>query len=168
VAVDRRDDRLGATLRTVAGRLRFRTPTWLVPVPPGTRPGDTLNLAITLRAGLVTVTLAHGDTVTTRRFRYGAQHGWILINPFGGANDSSITYVRWTLAWLFGWGVLLGLSAAATRRPLVWGTATLVVLLVSTAAAGARASPAELAALALGWWPALLSGRRFLRSPGGA
>jgi hypothetical protein len=165
VAIDRRGARLGATLRTTAGRLRFRVPTWLIDVPTSARAGDTLQLSLSMRSGAVTATLAHGDSSITSRFRYGAQHGWILINPFGRGHDIGAAYQRWTLAWLLGWGVLLGLGAAAVRRPAAWCGAAIVALLSITAMAGARASPEELVALALGWWPAMLIGRRFLRSP---
>ena len=162
IAVDRRAQHLGVSLRTLAGRFRLRTPTWLIAVPEGSRNADTLTVSLALRGGSATVAVQrHDGAARSTQFAYGAQHGWAMINPFARAHGSSTTWQRWTLAWLFGWGVLLGLATMPARRPAVWLGAALVGLLVCTAAAGTLATPMEVLALALGAATARLTGSWF-------
>jgi hypothetical protein len=150
-SIDRRGMELGVSMRTYASRLRLRTPTWVIPVPPSTHQGDTLQLALALERGSVTVHAARANgAAVTRTMRYGAQHGWVLINPFAREHGAPGPWHQWTMAWLFGWGVLLGVCTMPTRRPAIWLGAALAALLLCTALAGAMASPGEALALVLG------------------
>jgi hypothetical protein len=165
-AIDRRAQHLGVSVRTRAGQLRLRTPTWLVAVPDDTRSGDTLTVWLSVQGGSATVAARRSDgTARSTRFAYGAQHGWAFINPFARAHPSVATWQRWTLAWLFGWGVLLGLTTMPARRPTAWLGAALVGLIVLTGVAGALASPWEVLALLVGWGLAAVTGSWFRRAP---
>jgi hypothetical protein len=165
-AIDRRNHALGVTMRTAAAHLRLRTPTWVIAPPPDTRAGDTLTAALTIEHGGVELSVSRaGGATVANQFRYGAQHGWALINPFARVHGSLATWQRWTLAWLFGWGVLLGLATMPARRPTAWLGAALVGLIVLTGVAGALASPWEVLALLVGWGLAAVTGSWFRRAP---
>lgn len=166
IALDRRDQHLGISVRTAAGLLRLRTPTWLIAVPEGTTSGDTLDLSLSLERGSATVAVYRPDgAARSARFAYGAQHGWAMINPFARAHGSTTIWQRWTLAWLLGWGVLLGIGTMPARRPAAWLGAALVGLLVCTLASGAPAAPLELLAFATGAIVPRLTGSWFRRAP---
>jgi hypothetical protein len=150
-ALDQRGDALGIEVRTRAAALRLRVPVWVMPVPTGLGAGDTLTVQISEEAGQVRMAAwARGDT-TARSIRSGAQHGWTLINPFTPAHRTDAAWRRWTVAWLLGWGVLLGWSARGTRRPPWWGAGALALLVILTAWSHTLASPADLASVVAGW-----------------
>jgi hypothetical protein len=141
----------------------------MIDVPAHVSSGDTLRHALSLGNGRAVVTLQHGDAVDSAAFRSGAQHGWALINPFTRVHTDAATWNNWTLAWLFGWGVLLGLFTMHARRPAAWLGTALAALLLITALAGAFAAPLEWLALVAGWGatrPA--TGRTLRRSPDAA
>jgi hypothetical protein len=162
VAVDRRNDGVAISVRTSAAAMRLRNPSWQVDVPPSVRPGDTLDLSLSLGRSSASIVLStSAGVVDTTRYRRGAQHGWAMINPFVRQHDSPQAWRWWTIAWLLGWGMLLGLTALPAHRPAIWLGAALLGLLVTTWLGGAPAQPAELGALALGWMLARVTGRWF-------
>ncbi|MCA9723383.1 MAG: VanZ family protein [Gemmatimonadetes bacterium] len=159
-ALDRRGDHLGIEVRIRAAALRLRNPAWLVPVPPA-RPGDTLTVSLRREAGRIHLGVRTAQDSTARSVAVGSQHGWALINPFSPSQRSDASWARWTVAWLLGWGMLLGWAAAGTGRPLLWGVGAVGLLLLGTAMSHTLASPAEVGSLLLGWLLAwrLSSGR---------
>lgn len=159
--IDRRDGQVGIAVRTRGGWLRLHTPTWLITVPAGATTGDTLDLSLTLLRGSAVVAMIHDGHTITQHFRYGAQHGWALINPFTRAHGSASTWNNWTLGWLLGWGMLIGIATTTRLRAPAWLAAALVGLLVVTAVAGATATPLEMLSLSIGWCLPVLMGRRF-------
>lgn len=164
VALDRRGSRIGMSLRTRAALVRLREPTWMIAVPPTARLGDTLQLALDLQPGLAAVSISGPDHGTSAlRFRRGAQHGWALINPFVRSHHSVAVWDRWTLVWLFGWGVVIGLATLPARRAVLWLGAALGGLVLMSTLAGAPTTAAEGLALLLGWAVVGITGSWFRR-----
>ncbi|HET9065648.1 MAG TPA: VanZ family protein [Gemmatimonadales bacterium] len=150
-ALDLRHRAVGVEVRTLGGVLRFRTPTWLAPVPPRIAPRDTVTVRYVASPGRVLVrTTVHGITVQ-HLFPVGAQHGWSLINPFTPAHGNPTVWHRWTLAWLAGWGLLLGLSAAPMRVRWPWAVVAVVALVAATMWSGTLIGIDEGAALVVAW-----------------
>lgn len=150
-ALDLRSRAVGVEVRTLGGAFRFQTPTWLAPIPPDLAPGDTVTVRYTATPGNVLLqTTMHGQT-TALQFPVGAQHGWSLINPFTPLVGSPTVWHRWTLAWLAGWGLLLGIAAATERTRWPWGIAALVALVGATMWSGTLIGIDEGAALAATW-----------------
>lgn len=162
-SVDRRGDFIGLSARTLGGRLRWRTPVWLLPVANTTSTGDTITATLSFHRGEVIAAVATTQSEQTLALRYGAQHGWTLINPFTPYHDSATHWQWWTLAWLFGWGVLIGAACGGVERRWVWCGALLAALIAVCWWGGARATPAECIALASGWWLAVLLSRTSTR-----
>ncbi len=156
-AIDRRDTEIGLTLRTRAGALRWRTPTLVVPLPAGTADGDVIRASLALERGRAAATLTSGAEGSGLSLRYGAQHGWTLINPFTPLHRSATTWQLWTLAWLAGWGLVIGVASRHATRRWAWLVGALLMLTVVTAWSGARATLPELVALGIGWGLAQLS-----------
>ncbi len=166
VAIDRRAERVAIEVRTRAAGWRLRLPTWSVLVPRGIPAGAPISLELRIAPGAVRLAAFGGSDSAALIRRYGAQHGWLLLNPFAptGSGDA---WKWWTLLWLAGWGVVCGLGAATRRRRLAWGLAAVGIVVVGTGVAGAPATPPELVAFGLGWLVAI-SSARFRHSPGGA
>lgn len=118
-AVDRRGNQIGISLRTRAGTLRWRTPTYLVAVPSDLATGTPIVVSLALGDGVATTTLETPVSRWAGRRAYGALHGWIFINPFIDAIGPHGNDTLWTMAWLLGWGVLLGLAIRAARAALL-------------------------------------------------
>lgn len=150
-ALDLRHRAVGVEVQTLGGVLRFRTPTWLAPIPPDVAARDTMTVRYIASPGRVLLqTRVHGITAEVL-FPVGAQHGWSLINPFTPAHGSPMAWHRWTLAWLAGWGLLLGAAAAPARMRWPWGVAALVALVGATMWSGTRIGIDEGAALGAAW-----------------
>jgi hypothetical protein len=150
-ALDRRGEHLGIEVRIHGAALRLRNPAWLLPVPASATRGDTIAIELWSEPGMIRLAARTALDSSTRRVRTGAQHGWTLINPFTPARRGDAAWTRWTLAWLVGWGVLLGWSARGTRRPPWWGAGALALLVIVTAWSHTLASLAELASFVAGW-----------------
>lgn len=148
------DDMVSAGMRTRASAVRLRSPIVTVPLP-ALQGGDTLQVRLTHSPG----SLALAANGSAEQAPLGAQHGWLLINPFSQRVDLGPTWQRWTLAWLIGWGVLLGWGAGAALRWVGWavggGTLALVVPLLSRTPLGAT----EWLALAGAWAVSAIAGR---------
>lgn len=153
-------------VRTVGGRLRFRTPTWLMPVRDAAS-GDTVEVRLHLARGIARLAGRTASGESTVVIRYGPQHGWLLLNPYAPTAATTASWRWWTLAWLFAWGAVLGIGAARRRRPLWWGAAAVIGLLACAFAAGAPATADEGLALMVGWLLAVRTAR-LRRSPAGA
>ncbi|MEO8479481.1 MAG: VanZ family protein [Gemmatimonadota bacterium] len=168
-ALDLRRESVGVEVRTLGGAIRFQAPTWLAPVPADIAPGDTITTSYTAAPGVVTLrSTVRGKTVA-QVFPVGAQHGWSLINPFTPSVGSLTIWHRWTLAWLAGWGLLLGLTAGLARPAWPWGVAAMVALAGVTMWSGTLIGIDEGAVCAAAWmvgcW--LSSGTRSLQPPDG-
>jgi hypothetical protein len=162
-AIDSRGKQIIGSIRLRASHFRLRTPTWSVVAPSSATPGDTLGLELSIGHGRAVARLVgHGDT-TEHLTRFGAQHGWSLLNPWSplGGREG---WDRWTLGWLCGWGLLLGMAAGIGRGPLPMGALAILALVIATTAFGTPVTPAELAALVVGWVGGVSSGR-LRRSP---
>ncbi len=166
LAVDRRGNRLAIEARTLATRLRLRTPTWSVMVPPGTRTSDPLLLALHLGHGAARLDLIGPSAMTGLVEPLGAQHGWLLLNPFAPTSGRT-PWLAWTVAWLAAWGLVLGVATRMQRRRLAWGLAAVVVLLVVARLFQAPTTAIELLGFVAGWL-AGVSSARFRRPPAGA
>jgi hypothetical protein len=136
-------------------------------IPTGTKAGDEIEVALSLGMGAISGTTSGPSGAATKFAAFGAQHGWVLINPFTPSHELATGWLRWTMAWLAGWGMLVGWWAGAARWPLAWGTGALAGFLVIAALWHARASNPELLALALGWCVAAISSRRCRHSAAG-
>jgi hypothetical protein len=159
-AIDRRGQHVAATIRSRGGTWRFRDP--VLAVRPVETPTTTAR--ISLGGGLVALV---ADSASLS-LPFGAQHGWVRINPFAGVQHDIAGWRTWTLLWLLGWGMLLGWATSARQRLLAWGAVATLALVATTQWAGAPATPAELLAFVAGWLPWWLSSRRSRRSPAGA
>lgn len=163
--VDRLGDRVILAVRTVAGALQFRDPSWAITLDR-IAIGTTVDVTLALRPGSAELAAAWEGGTRSRTVREGPQHGWVFLNPYApGVGDRG--WQGWTLGWLAAWGLLLGWSARTRRRLPWWGAAAVTVFLACCAAAGAPAQPGEIVALAAGWLLAVSSGRS-RRSPAGA
>lgn len=165
-AVDVSTSHLRASLRLRGGALRLRTPGWVVPLPSAPRSSDTVRVALDRDGSTVRLSVQVRSESATVVVRLGAQHGWVLLNPFAPAGGTP-AWRWWTLAWLAGWGVLLGLAARGARHPPVVGGIALVGLLLITGIGGAPLRLDEGVVFALGWLAGLSSARP-RRSPAGA
>jgi hypothetical protein len=163
-AIDRRDAQLGIEVRNRGSLLRLRAQTWVLPLPGPAATGDTITLGLEFPGGAVVGTVISQTGTGVARATLGAQHGWTLVNPFTPTHRLGAAWRTWTLAWLAGWGLLLGWWAAAARRSLVWGVVALVGCAALTALWHARASNPELLALAVGWLLGAISSGRCRRS----
>lgn len=166
VAVDRRGDRVAIESRIRAAVLRLRAPTWSVAVPRESRDGDGLLLSLQRGNGSVRLDLLGAAGGSHLEERLGAQHGWVLLNPFSPITGGA-PWHWWTWTWLAGWGLLLGLAARMQRWRLAWGLAAIAGLLLISGGFGAPANPPEVLWFAAGWL-AGVSSARFRRSPAGA
>ena len=167
-ALDAEGQGVCVEIRSRAHHLRLRPQAWIVALPRGTQPGDPLHIAVTVASGQLIGELRSPAGRTEMSLPYGAQHGWTLLNPFARRHAGGAAWLGWTLAWLAGWGVLLGWVGAGTRRPAAWLAASAAGLLTLSAAAHARASTLEMLALVVGWCLAYLSSARCRRSAGGS
>ena len=165
LALDQREQHIGITVRTAAGRLRLRSPTFLIAVPHSTPAGTSVQHELWIGSGRAVVRATAGGAMDSVEFRYGAQHGWALINPFARAHDNPDAWNRWTMAWLLGWGTLVGLATMWQRHPAAWLGVALLALLVISARFGATTSVPELASFAVGWAVVLATGSWFRRPP---
>lgn len=151
VSLDRRGSLVGVSSRIGASLLRLRLLTFAVPVPAGTSAGDSLSMVYQARHGTVALTASlPGHAEVTHHYRLGAQHGWALINPFTPVHASESAWRYWTLAWLLGWGVLLGLTLRSWRSGWPWLAAALASLWAATLWSATPATIPEVIALALG------------------
>lgn len=149
------DGVVSAGLRTRASAARLRSPVVRMPLP-ALAPGDTLQVRLTHEPGLLALE-ANGQR---ERAPLGAQHGWLLINPFSQSVDLSAGWQRWTLAWLAGWGVLLGWGAGAARRWPRWAIGGAVVGLGISWLTGTPLDPWEAISLATAWAVSAYAGMR--------
>ncbi|MDZ4389468.1 MAG: VanZ family protein [Gemmatimonadales bacterium] len=145
------DGTLGAGVRQSATWARFRGPQVALPLPQ-LADGDTLTAILRQGGGTLSLDLAgSGGGNVAAQVPLGTAQGWLLINPFSQRVLLPDTWLQWTIAWLAGWGLLLGWGAGASGRPLVWGTLAVVVAGAIAAAGESRWSSADLLALATGW-----------------
>lgn len=153
--------------RTRAGEWRLRHPTWGIVAPTPIADGDTTKVALLPDRGRVTLAIESPGGQGEATLRFGAQHGWVVLNPWTPVATSDDSWRWWTALWLAGWGVPIGWGAAARRRPLAWGSAAVVVFLVITFGSGSVGTLLETASLAAGWLAGFRTAR-FLRSLAGA
>jgi hypothetical protein len=166
LSLDRRDDAIGMTLRTRAGLLRFRNPVLRVPVGE-VEPGEPLTGELSLGRGEIRAELT-GAYTAALSLRWGAQHGWVFINPFTPVHHSGETWEWWTLGWLLGWGVVIALASGYATQRWLWLVLSLGGLWLTTQLAGAGATSEERIALALGWMLVELSRIALRRRPAAA
>lgn len=150
-ALDLRTHSAGVEVRTRGSAWQWRSPTWGIPFPATLAEHDTLVIQYLQQPGSVELRSTSHGTTRVERYPLGAQHGWSLINPFTPIQNSPSSWHRWTLAWLFGWGLLLGASAALSARAWPWGLAALFALGGGTYASGTPIGVDEGAALLVGW-----------------
>ncbi len=164
-AAGQAEEGVALSVRTRGGSWRLRTPTWLASLPAKPQAGDAVTAAVTLSSGAAVVIGVAGGVTTTREFRHGAQHGWLLLHPWAPPGSADSDWRWWTVCWLAAWGVVLGL-VAARRRPLWWGGAAVSVLALATIAGGAPATPLEYLGFVTGLVAGVSSGS--LHRPRGA
>jgi len=148
------DGIVSAGLRTLANAARLRSPIVTTTLPT-LNAGDTLKVQLTHAPGTLTLS----TNGITAQAPLGAQHGWLLINPFSQSVDLHDTWQRWTLAWLAGWGVLLGWGAGAARRWAGWAAGGGMLALVIPLLARTPLDAPEWIALATAWAAAARLGR---------
>lgn len=148
---DLADGTLGAGVRQGATTARLRGPQVALPLPDLTE-GDTLTAVLRQGGGVISLALttSRGEQIS-RTVPLGTAEGWLLINPFSQRVVLPDGWRRWTLAWLAGWGVLLGWGAGAARCPVAWGVLALVVTGAVVWGGDSSWSVADAAALAAGW-----------------
>ncbi len=162
VAVDRRGTDLGLSLRTTATKAGLRTPTVLIAVPADQQSGEALRVSLSIDSGRIIASTTGPGGSAVRSVPFGAQHGWTLINPFTPTHDLGATWHWWTIAWLFGWGMILGWTLCGATLPgrIGWAAAALSALMLLTTSSGTAVTPVELAGcgagILLGVSPALL------------
>lgn len=168
-AVDRRGAALGAEVRLWSSVLRLRTPIVAVAVP-AIREGDPLGLQVQWWSNQVRVAADAPSDSTSVTGGFGPQHGWVLFTPFTARYDFAGSWAAWTLAWLAGWGLLLGWFAGGARARWWLGLAALGVLLATSGRAGVPVRPLEVAVFAAAWLTASAAGSAGSahRSPGEA
>lgn len=150
---------LGAGVRQGATAARLRGPQVALPLPD-LADGDTLTAALRQGGGHISLSLTTsrgGERSAT--VPVGTAEGWLLINPFSQRVVLPDIWRRWTLAWLAGWGVLLGWGAGAARRPLAWGVLAVVITGAMVWGGDSSWSAANGVALAAGWLVAALATR---------
>ena len=165
-SVDRRDRAVGMTLRTRAGALRLRNPVFRVPAGSAT-PGEMLSADLSFGRGEIRATIS-GDSSLTLVLPWGAQHGWVFINPFTPVQHSTAAWQWWTRAWLFGWGLVIAAVSWHAARRWPWMLIATVGLWLLTHLAGAGATWLDEVALALGWVLLELSRNALRRRPAAA
>ncbi len=154
---------VAAGYRTRAEAFRWRSPVVIAPLPP-LGAGDTVTIALSVGDGAITLAASGRDTsAVPARVASGAQHGWVLINPFTQRVGIPGAWQRWTLAWLFGWGLLLGWGAGASGQAVRWALGLTAVAGAIPASTGTSLQVGEGVALAAGWllaaaWGALRVG----------
>jgi hypothetical protein len=172
-AVDHRAGTLGTEVRLWASVMRLRTPIVAVPVP-ALRPGEPLTIEARWWSNQVRLRAAGPEVATAVSGGFGPQHGWTLFTPFTARYDFAGSWQRWTLAWLVGWGVLLGWFAGGSRPRWWLGGAALAVLIATSGRAGVPVRPLEAAVFVAAWLTASAaaasagSAASARRSPGGA
>jgi hypothetical protein len=148
-----------ASLRTHARAVRLRSPVGQIPLPQ-VMATETLTVRLTHRPGALTVAAAASSGATSdATVPIGAQHGWVLINPFTPTVALLTAWERWTLAWLVGWGLLLGYGAGASRRWPSWAIGGALVGLGIPALTGSPLALLEVVGLAAAWALAAAFGR---------
>jgi hypothetical protein len=152
IAVDRRGQLLGMSMRTRAARAGLRIPTVVIPVPTDQQNGGALTATLAIGAGRITAATAGANGSTTATAFFGAQHGWTLINPFTSVHELGSRWQRWTIAWLFGWGLILGWAVMRATVPgrLGWTAAAMSALVLLATASGTAVATSELAGLGAG------------------
>jgi len=152
-------DAVSAGIRTRATTVRLRSPVGQIVLPP-LAPGDTLTVRLTHWPGqlMLSGASASGET-RSASVPIGAQHGWVLINPFTPTVELPGSWERWTYAWLTGWGVLLGFGAGASRRWVWWALGGAAVGLGIPWLTGTPLEPSEVAVLAAAWAISASGGR---------
>jgi glycopeptide antibiotics resistance protein len=140
-----------ADLRTRARTIRLRSPTGMIAMP-AMEPGDTLTVHLSHAPGRLTMSgsSSAGPTITAS-VPIGAQHGWVLVNPFTARVDLADAWAQWTLAWLFGWGVVVGFGAGATGALVWWAIGMAVVGLGIPWSSGTPLDTWEMLTLAVAW-----------------
>jgi hypothetical protein len=148
-----------AGLRTHARDVRLRSPLGIIALPTLSA-GDQLSVRVTHAPGTLDLSAVSSSGATSSaRVPVGAQHGWVLINPFTTPVDLSHAWARWTLAWLTGWGMLLGFGAGATRQWWGWAFAGAAAGLGVPWLTGTPLRLWEMVALATAWAMAAGAGR---------
>jgi hypothetical protein len=144
-------DALSAGIRTRATTVRLRSPVGEIALPP-LAPGDTLTVRVSHRPGELALSATSSSGAgRTMTVPIGAQHGWVLINPFTPSVELTREWFAWTLAWLVGWGVLLGWGAGASRRWAGWALGALGIGLALPWLTGTPLAAREVAVLAAAW-----------------
>lgn len=167
IGFDIADGTLGAGVRQSATAARFRGPQVALPLPQPAD-GDTLTAILRQGGGTLSLDIAgSGGGSVAAQVPLGTAQGWLLINPFSQRVLLPDTWLHWTIAWLAGWGMLLGWGAGASRRPWLWGMLAAVVAGAVAAGGESRWSGAEALALAAGWLVAAALSR-FRREGAGA
>jgi hypothetical protein len=152
-------DVVAAGIRTRASVVRLRSPVGRIGLP-ALGHGDTLTVRLTHQPGALTLdaTSSSGER-RVGTVPIGAQHGWVLINPFTPSVELTREWFAWTLAWLVGWGVLLGWGAGASRRWAGWALGALGIGLALPWLTGTPLAAREVAVLAAAWAAAACGSR---------